>query len=85
MNIRDTAYCFNCKKYFDDNLVDGQGFLSCPKCKSFNVMQLRYDKVFKYSLEIQDELIISFRDKKDLKFLMDKMIKLVNRSKNGNR
>lgn len=83
--IHDVAYCFHCKKYYDENLTDGQGFICCPNCKGayrFNVMQLSYEKPDGYCIQVQDEFVLNFKDKKqfnNLMFLMRNLLKKANR------
>ena len=63
MKQKTIAYCLNCKKYFDMNLTDGQGFICCPECKGayqFNVMQLDYSKEegYCYNCETKNHIIV---------------------------
>lgn len=82
--IHDVAYCLNCNKYFDEDLKDGQGFVCCPECKKayrFNVIQLTYDDNEGYGIELQDEFVITFRDKREFNKLFRVMEKLIDYSK----
>lgn len=84
MKNHPVAYCLHCKKFFNEDLTDGNGWICCPECKGgyqFNIMQLKsYDKEG-YTIEIQDELIINFRDQKHFDSIIKKMQKLINKSK----
>jgi len=84
MNNSSVAYCLNCKKFFNENLTDSQGFICCPNCQGayrFNVMQLCYYPKEGYDIQIQDSMIINFRDRKEFNKIIKLMRELIRRSK----
>lgn len=77
----DVIYCYKCKKYIiTDDVRDSQGFARCPKCLdvAYSILSLTKDNNENmYYIEIQDELIIPFKNRTDFNNLIKKMYVLL--------
>jgi predicted RNA-binding Zn-ribbon protein involved in translation (DUF1610 family) len=78
---KDITYCYKCKKYIGEVMNNSNNFPVCPKCNGYNIIRIQYEEDGSFYIEESDENCFGFRNFRQYKSILLKIINLVEKSR----